>query len=81
MYIRLFYLWQQPRVRKVAREFAFWEGRDVTVMSLHAGENLVLEQQHDSSKQRFELANFSTRFPTPLLRRETEKIYVALFVL
>ena len=45
MYIRLCYLWQQPRVRKVVREFAFWEGRDVTVMSLHGRENSVLEQR------------------------------------
>ena len=75
MYIRLCYLWQQPRVRKVVREFAFWEGRDVTVMSLHGRENSVLERLYDSRIPRLELANFLRDFPLHVHEKEQRRVH------
>ena len=46
----------------MVREFAFWEGRDVTVMSLHGRENSVIEQLYESWLMRLELANIFSGF-------------------
>ena len=59
----------------MVREFTFWEGRDVTVMSLHARKNLVLEQPYDSEILRFAMANILRSFPLRIHEKLMEIFY------